>query len=291
MTRPILSIQERIGSIERRARRFPPVRGLMTITDTYNATGGGLLASGLAFSALFAVIPALLLLVSLLIIVAIDDGTKQRIIDWIITQLPPLAGVANDIVASVKDSARVGTVVGVVGFLWGASGFYLALDNALGRFFPSRRSRDPIRGRVRGIAAVLLLVAGVLAGFVTSTVVSSLTDLLGHDFDGIIALAIAILAASGVALACYRLVPIDPPYLRAAAPAALLAGVFIGSLTALFGVIAPWLVGGFAGLGAIASVFVALLWFGYVFQALLYGAAYARMLDVRIQAEELPPAV
>ena len=70
--------------------------------------------------------------------------------------MPPLADVATEIVASVKDSARVGTVIGIVGFLWGASGFYLALENALGRFFPSRRGRDPVMGRVRSVVAVLL---------------------------------------------------------------------------------------------------------------------------------------
>ncbi len=98
MARPGLSVRERLGAIERRARRFPPIRGLMTINDAYNAVGGGLLASGLAFSALFAVIPGMLLIISVLILVAADADTQQRFIDWIETQLPPLAGVAAEIV-------------------------------------------------------------------------------------------------------------------------------------------------------------------------------------------------
>ena len=49
-------------------------------------------------------------------------------------------------------------------------------------------------------------------------------------------------------------------------------------LTALFGLFASWLFGGLLALGAtLASVFLALIWFGYTFQALLYGAAYARL--------------
>ncbi len=263
----------------------------MTINDAYNATGGGLLASGLAFSALFAVIPALLLVVSLLIIVAVDEPTKQHVIDWIVTQVPPLKDVATEIVASVKDSARVGTVIGIIGFLWGASGFYLALENALGRFFPSRRGRDPVMGRVRSVIAVLLVVFGVLAAFGVSVVVSSLAGIIGHGAEGVMALVFAIGVASLICLACYALVPVEPPRIATAAPASLLAGTFIGLLTALFGVIAPWLIGGFKGLGAIASVFIALIWFGYVFQALLYGAAYARMRDTRARALEGPPTV
>jgi membrane protein len=274
MARPGLSVRERLGALERRARRFPPIRALMTINDAYNAAGGGLLASGLAFSALFAVIPGLLLVISVLILLAVDPATQERFVDWIITQVPPLANVAEEIVIGVKDSARVTTVIGVVGLIWGASGFYLALEGALGRFFPSRRTRDPIMGRVRGVAAVVLVVVGVLAAFGVNWV---LTLFVG---DSIIALAspvITIAAASLICLACYRLVPVEAPGVRTAAPAALLAGTFIGLLTALFGLIASRLFGGLVAVGALTSVFLALIWFGYVFQALLYGAAFARL--------------
>jgi YihY family inner membrane protein len=235
-----------------------------------------LIASGLAFSALFAVIPGLLLVLSVLILLAVDAETQQKFIHWITTQIPPLANVATELVASVKDSARVGTVIGVIAFVWGVSGFYLALENALGRFFPSRRGRDPILGRIRSIVAVLLVVGGVLAAFGLNVVLS----LVIRD-EGALSLVspiLTIVAASLICLACYRLVPVEPPQLRAAAPAALLAGIFIGVLTSLFGLFASWLFGGLLALGAtLASVFLALIWFGYTFQALLYGAAYARL--------------
>jgi uncharacterized BrkB/YihY/UPF0761 family membrane protein len=288
MARPGLSVRERLGAIERRARRFPPIRGLLTINDAYNSVGGGLLASGLAFSALFAVIPGMLLVISVLILAAADADTQQRFIQWIETQLPPLASVATEIVVSVKDTAKVGTVIGLVGFLWGASGFYLALENALGRFFPSRRGRDPIMGRVRSMVAVLLVVAGVLAAFAASVVLSVI---VGDGIVGLISPVIAMGAASLICLACYRLVPVEPPQLQAAAPAALLAGIFIGLLTALFGFIASRFFGGLLAVKALASVFLALIWFGYVFQGLLYGAAYARMRDVRVQSRQEPPTV
>jgi hypothetical protein len=49
-------------------------------------------------------------------------------------------------------------------------------------------------------------------------------------------------------------------------------------------------VAGVSGLGIIASVFIALIWFGYVFQALLYGASFARIRDVQVkrQRSEVP---
>jgi len=293
MARPGLSLRERLGAIERRARRFPPIRALMSMNDSYNAVGGGLLASGLAFSALFAVIPGLLLIASVLIVVVGDEAKQKEIIDWLIVQVPPLHDVAASIVSNVAKSARVGTVLGLIGFLWGASGFYLALENALGRFFPSRRGRDPIMGRLRSMVAVLLVVFGVLAAFGVNVVLSFVATKVGVTDDlGLTSPLIAIAASTLICLACYLLVPVEPPGFRAAAVASLVAGTFIGVLTALFSAIAPFVFAGFLGPpGTVFSVFIALIWFGYVFQALLYGAAYARLRDTRERTQHGPPTV
>ena len=78
-------------------------------------------------------------------------------------------------------------------------------------------------------------------------------------------------------LAIYKLVPTAPASMRASLPPALLAGVGIGLLTNLFGVLAPLLVGGLAGLGVIATAFAVLIWLNFSFQILLYGAAWARL--------------
>ena len=61
-------------------------------------------------------------------------------------------------------------------------------------------------------------------------------------------------------------------------PAAL-AGVAIGLMTLLYGVISPWLVSGYQMFGVMASVFVALLWLRVVFMAIIYGAAMAKYRD------------
>lgn len=71
-----LSVRDRLGALDRRVRRVPPVRDLLAVLDVYNDAGGGLAAPGLAFSALFATIPALLLVVSVVIVV-VDDPAAQ----------------------------------------------------------------------------------------------------------------------------------------------------------------------------------------------------------------------
>lgn len=282
-----LSIWERVGALERRVRRMPPVRVLMSVMDSYGAAGGGLLASGLAFSALFAVVPGLLLLASVLVLLVDDADLRKAVIDWVIERVPPLEEVATNIVNNLANTARVGSIVGFVGFLWGASGFYLAIDGAMNRFFPAQRGRDPIRGRIRGIIAVAVVVLAILAAFATSAAISFVATVLDIHADGLLPLVsplVAIGAGWLVCLACYLLVPVRPPAWRAALPPALVAGTAIGLLTSLFGALAPLLVQGFQGLGVIASVFIALVWLNWLFQAILLGAAYARQRDVQLQS-------
>ncbi len=286
MTRARLSIRERVGAVERRVRRMPPVRVLMSVMDSYNAAGGGLLASGLAFSALFAVVPGLLLLASVLVILVDDAATRKAVIDWVIDQVPPLEEVATSVINSVANSARVGSIIGFIGFVWGASGFYLAIDGAINRFFPAPRGRDPLMGRVRGVIATAVVVVAVLAAFATSSVIAVVNTVLGIHADGLLPI-LSPLVAIGVAwlvcLACYLLLPVRPPHWRAALVPAIVAGTAIGLLTSLFGVLAPLLVGGFTGLGVIASVFIALVWLNWLFQAVLLGAAYTRQRDVHLR--------
>ena len=97
---------------------------------------------------------------------------------------------------------------------------------------------------------------------------------------------VAVGAAWLVCLACYLLLPVRPPHWRAALVPAIVAGTAIGLLTSLFGVLAPMLAGGFTSLGVIASVFIALVWLNWLFQALLLGAAYARHRDVQQRHRE-----
>ncbi len=80
-----------------------------------------------------------------------------------------------------------------------------------------------------------------------------------------------------VVLAIYKLVPTAPPSFRAAVLPAVVAGVGIGLLTNLFGILAPWLIGGLSAFGVVATAFAVLIWLNFSFQMLLYGAAWARL--------------
>lgn len=286
---PIERVQRWVQSQERRLRRIPLVIAIQRILDTYNAAGGGITSSGLAYGALFAVIPGLLLTLSLIVLVIDNPDVRQQAIDWITTQIPPLKSFAEQIVGSIASQARFGTVLGLVLFVWGASGFYLALEGAMERVFPGPRRRDPILGRVRGAIAVVLVVGTVIAMFLISYSIPTIGIVkeLSADLEfavPAITPALAVAVSSFVCLIVYVLVPSDTPGWRAAWAPALAAGVGIGLLTSLFGLVSGLLVGGFSALGVLSSVFVALVWFNWVFQMLLYGGAWARLRRDRRQA-------
>jgi YihY family inner membrane protein len=290
---PIERVQRWVQVKERRVRRIPLVVSIQRILDTYNAAGGGITSSGLSYGALFAVIPGLLLTLSLLVIVVDNEDVRQQAVDWITTQVPPLKTFAEQIVGSIAQQARFGTVLGLVLFIWGASGFYLALEGAMERLFPGPRRRDPIMGRVRGAIAVVLVVGTVIAMFLVSYsiptigVLKELSDDLSFALPAVTP-ALAVGVSAFVCLIVYVLVPSDTPGWRAAWAPALAAGVGIGLLTSLFGLVSQYLVGGFSALGVLSSVFVALVWFNWVFQMLLYGGAWARLRRDWRQARGVP---
>jgi membrane protein len=248
------------------------------ILNGYNAAGGGLLSAGLAFGALFAIVPGILAIVGLLGIL-IDDPTKRaEIVSWIVRQIPPLEAVAKTVVDSLVSGSRVATVVGLIGVIWGASGFYGSLDGALSRLLPGPGTRGVIEQRIRGVIGVFALVGTALAGVVVSSAIGvAISRLAVPGFDILPAMGPvgACLVGIAVVIIVLVVVPRNPPSRRAASWPAILGGIAIGLLTSLFGLVEPYLVGGFAGLGIIASVFAALIWLNFTFQILLYAAAWA----------------
>src|SRR5262249_21666361 len=158
------------------------------------------------------------------------------------------------------------------GTIWGASGFYGALDGAFWLIFPGTKTRNVIEQRVRGVIGVFAIVGSVFLIVSFQTVMSIATTLFvipGIDTIRLLTIVFTVVGSMVVVLLLYVIVPANGPSWRAAAVPGIVAGAGIGLLTALFSLVAPLLVNGFAALGVIASVFVALVWLNFVFQGLL----------------------
>jgi uncharacterized BrkB/YihY/UPF0761 family membrane protein len=258
---------------------------------TFEHAGGAMSSAGLSFFALFTVVPGLLLFASLAGLLIADDALRQRVIDAIVEQVPPLADVSRVVLDGLAGGAATGTIVGLLGLIWGVSGFYGALQTSMQRMFPGPTVRDIVATRIRGIAAVALVMAGLFAAVGVALVVPVVTGTFDLDIGELSAFLGPLAACAVAAAACevvYVTVPPDGPSVREAAVPALLAGLAIGLLTTLFGLVAPLAVRGAAALGLLGAVFGALVWFDLVFQALLFGGALARLRRDRRRSKSPP---
>ncbi len=291
---PRLSVRDRIEAVRRALMRWRLVRLGLDVINGYNAAGGGLLSAGLAFGALFAIVPGILAIVGLLGILIDDAATRDQIVNWIVQQVPPLQAVATTVVDSLVSGSRVASIVGLIGVIWGASGFYGSLDNALSRLLPGPGTRGVIEQRIRGVIGVFAVVGTALVGVVVNSVIGLAASRLyvpGIDvlqLAGPVGSCLIGIAVVGIVLV---VVPRSPPSWRAAFWPAILGGTAIGLLTSLFGLLEPYLVKGFAALGIIASVFAALIWLNFTFQILLYSAAWACVRRDRERARWTAPTL
>jgi membrane protein len=265
-----------------RVLELPPARWLIPILDSYDAAGGGLLASGLAFSSLFAILPAILLMVGIVGVVLGEPGRVAAIAADLSTRFPPLAGFFDEALAGFAEGAVTYSILGVVALVWGASRFYQSLDDALARLFESTVRRDPLQRGIRGILSVFVL--GGVAGVVIA--ISHLASAVLSTAIGASVLSIAVFSI-GVALV-YRIVPTNPPTLAAIGLPAAVVGAFAAVFTAAFALLTPQLVGSLRVYGAFVAVFAAMIWLSFVSQGLLIGAAWVHRRQREAEAQPGP---
>lgn len=266
----------------------PAVVAFRTVLDTYGRAAGGLLANGLAFSALFAAIPSTLLVLGLAgAFAAADPMIQEQASAALASAFPPLADLIRGSVDAVAVGAALTSVVGVVGVIWTVSQLFAAVDVAFARIFFDEPQRDAFRRTLRGFVVVGLIASTVVAAVASLGLIAALDTLSGRQGSlarGILEVVgsapFLALAASMVVIVAYRTLPPRPPRWRALVIPAVFVGVVLVVLGRAFTLLVPWLVGVANLAGSLASGFVALAWLSFSFQALLLGAAWVRVRDM-----------
>jgi membrane protein len=282
-----------VRSIAERVLALPQVRFVMAVLETYGKAPGGILANGLAFAALFSALPTTLLLLGIGGLVAQEAAFQAQLAAALAEAFPPLADLFEEALAAVSQGAGIASIVGLLGLLWGVSQFYATLDLAFSRIFSDAPERDFARRTLRGFVWVLLLIGAVLVVIILAGLSSFLETLLPDRLDAMrpvrtlvtSPLTILVFGVLAVTIA-YRVLPPKAPRWRSILPPAILVGIAITLLTQLFTTLVPFLVGAAAIAGSLASAFVALAWLSFSFQALLYGASWVRVAELRAAAGE-----
>lgn len=265
----------------------------MAVLDAYGRAPGGLLANGLAFSTLFASIPILLLALGLAGWIADDEELVQKLTAALVEAFPPVADVIDSALAALSQGAAVTGILGLIGVVWTVSQLYVTLDVAFSRVFAAEPERDVFRRTARGFVWVAILASAIIALVVVASVATAVDAIVPGSFPvagtvvGIVSSQVfLVLATMAVVAVVYRVMPPRAPRMRSLVPPAIAAGLAIWFLTQAFTFLAPRLVGVAALAGSLATAFIALAWLSFVFQALLYGAAWVKVREDERLARE-----
>jgi membrane protein len=281
------SLGDRLARIGDRVLDLPPARWLKPILDAYDTAGGGLLAAGLAWNTLFALLPAILLVISIIGIYLGDPARLESVITLLADRFPPIATFLSEAVTEFSRGAVSFGIIGLVGLIWGSSRFYQSLDDAMARIFRGSPRRDPVQRGIRGVISVLLMIGGlILATYLLAFVEQVGTDVPGlgwltRRIDTALGSFVASIALFSLAIGViYRIVPTVSPSWREIGLPAAVVGTVLAVLTAIFAIVAPRMVGSLAVYGAFVAVFAAMIWLSFVTQAILLGAAWVHRRGV-----------
>jgi membrane protein len=267
-------------------RRVIRVRAVF---DRYGRNGGGLLAAGIAFNTLFAVIPLAIFASGVIGLIVRDPAAQDQIAKFLADLAPPLAAFLDQTVGNLAAASASLTIIGLVGAAWGATRLYASIELGLQGMFRGVKARDIVAKTLRRAAFILVIAALIGAAIVVSTLgtivnngTTPATGILAAVESAVLFAVPYVLAVLAIGVIYEFVPPIRPP-LGAVIPPAIAAGIVIVALTQLFALIAPRLIGANAVYGTLGTVFVALGWLNLIASVLLIGAAWVR---VRMLSDE-----
>jgi membrane protein len=271
----------------------PRLATARAVLQAYEAAGGGLLAGGLAYAGLFAVLSAILFVIGVTGFF-VQESERVAIVGEIGRRLPPLEELVRTGLSRVSETAATFSIVGLAGLGWGASRFYAALDIAFARVFRAPSARGFAAQTARGLVVVGLLLAVIVASAVLASVASFVDAFVGQG--SVVAFAWQ-LATRGLGLvlqfvaiaAVFRYVPPHRPSWRALGTPAVAVALLLSAFTAAFVVVQARLVGSLELFSGFAFVLATMIWLSVGFQVLLLGAVWTHVRESgAVQARDLP---
>ena len=280
--------RERLVGAATRVVGSPRVAIGRRVLDRFNAADGGLLAAGVAYNVVLALIPIGIVASGFAGLVLNDAESRAEMIRTISRFLPPLAGVVDEIVGGLSRASPSLSILGLVLAAWGTSRLFAALESAIAQINAGGPRRSLVRRTARRLGSI-----AVLAGIVLVTLIATPVLALAVEMNGtgsarpILELFLAVLppVLGGLALALvYRLVPLPRPTWRAIVPPAILGAVALVVLTRVFVFLAPRLFGANLVYGTLGAILVGLTWLDLVFTVVLLGAAWVRERATTVEA-------
>jgi membrane protein len=258
------------------------------VLDRFGAADGGLLAAGVAYNAVFALIPIGLLATGFAGLLLNDPASRAEMIRTIATFLPPLSGVLDEIVAGLSRASPSVSIVGLVLAGWGTSRLYAALESAIAQMDVAAPRRSLARRTARRLGSIAVVALIVIAALVATPVLAIAVEISGSSpgrplLDVLLAILPPSLTAAALATV-FRVVPPLPPRWRAIGLPAVACSIALLVLTRVFVFVAPRLFGANLVYGTLGAILVGLTWLDLVFTVVLLGAAWVRERAAPVEA-------
>lgn len=260
------------------------------------------MGAALAYYAVFSVAPLLLIAIGIAGVVFGEQAAQKELHKQIGNTVgAPVAGAIEDILGNVhrRGGGFLGTAIGVVILLFGASGVFSELQDALNTIWRVKpRPGSGIWGVIRDRLLSFLVVLGtgffLLASLVLSAVLQGLESFAGEGSAGggwlwwVVNVAVSFAVEAVLFALLYKLLPDTDVGWRDVWPGAVIAALLfaVGKYA-----ISVYLVKGavVSAFGAAGSVIVILTWVYYSSQILLFGAEFTRV-HARHRGSDVQPA-
>jgi membrane protein len=258
------------------------------------------LASGVSFNLLLAIVPFLLLLVSMSVLFmgSTPDGAADAAVSFLDRLLPANDWSEGDHVrGTIREMARVGgsvTIYSAIGFIWFSTRLFGSMRSVFVKTFDVEKERGVVHGKLFDIAcaivaAVAITIYGSLSAYLlaaTTRGVSVLSQLgvresvmgpLEYGFGRLIAFLLVVL----LCFAAYRVIPNRPIPARTAWIGSLTTSLLFEIARTGFGLYVRTLSPSSLYTGTIATLVVVTLWTYYASLIFIIGAEVAHVMEQR----------
>jgi membrane protein len=249
------------------------------VIDRFNRADGGLLAAGIAFNAVFALIPLALFATGIAGFIVSDPQSRDDIVEAVANVFPPLAGIVDEILTGLAASSTTATLLGLLIAGWGTSRLFASLESAVAQLDLGAPRRSLVHITLRRIVAVIIVGAIVLAALVAAPLLSIAQQVAGQYtvagsvFNALMLVLPPVLGAVALGI-IYRVLPLVRPSWGDVWIPAVVGGIVLVLLTQIFVFLAPRLFSGNVVYGTLGAILVGLTWLDLVFMVVLIGASW-----------------
>jgi membrane protein len=275
-------------TVNRRLGGAPEV--LVNAGRAFSEARGAESAASLAYYALFALFPFLLVLIFVGTLFLGSKRAETELIGMVTQMLPGSQLFIQQNLADIMGRRGALTLIGVIGLLWSSGGFFSALSRNLRRAWPDFQGLNMIAQRLGGIVAVLVLGLLLIVWSAVNVIFSSIPQLFDNvpgmdEFWSRVVRIAPVLIVLPMLAGLYRWTSPRDRGWRGVLIGALLAAVLLQALILGFGwYLTSGLVNYDRVYGSLGGV-IALLVFVYLMSfVILFGAYLAAAVEGRRHA-------